>query len=471
MLSPIGENSLTGIAPMTFEERFLNLAYPFFELDEPTNEVSDDIFDRYFEVDGRIEPLKAELADLAKGDPNALDSLISFFTDEQAVEFLNHEHAAPFLKVLALASNITSDTWNEEIADDAPVQAVFLQGDDQIQQPHSASGAPLTNFFYNNPDASNSVALIDFRSDPSPDNLSTPETWAAMGKDIVEAWAVILLLENIADVENCFAVISSEEITERALSYLKYHLVMSGNKLTLPVPLTALNALSDIQKGLAVAANYTQFVEPFAMLSEVNSCDNILDTFLSTYHVLENYMIRSEVSAVLSVSTGRSFQRVRDFKRLGQQTDASEIAHLTKLFKQCWEIQIGGHELQATLAQSFTDVKNDGLWADDDFDEFMVQLGLLNGNGKQISLTNGFHDDASVRNNFAKLVYRIRCSIVHNKATEFHLSNEELRRKDIRALVMVRMCLPVMLRLAFGLPSSPPAANPIHYDRRELKFY
>jgi hypothetical protein len=127
--------------------------------------------------------------------------------------------------------------------------------------------------------------------------------------------------------------------------------------------------------------------------------------------------------------------------------------------------------LQETLAQTFTAAKGEGNWVDGDFDDFLVQLGLLNGNGNQITLTNGFHNEASVRNNFAKLVYSIRCSIVHNKATEFHLSNEELRRKEMRALVIVKLCLPVMYRLAFGLPSSAPATNPIHYEQRELMFY
>jgi hypothetical protein len=456
---------------MNFKEQFLELAIPFFELIELDDGASEEVVSRYYEVDGRIEPLKAKLSDLAEGDQSALDGLVAFFTDEQVIEFLNNETITPFLKILALASNITSDTWNSEVAENPLLQAVFLSADEMIDQPYSASGGHLTNFFYNSDDVADSVALVDFRSNPSPEALMAPETWSPQGQDIIEAWTVILLLGQMAEVADGVAVISSVENTEQALSYLKYHLVMSGHKLTLPMPLTDQRAMSDVQQALTVATDYTEFTEPFGMLGEINSSENILDTFLSTYHVLENYMIRSEVSSVLSNSTGRSFQRVRDFKRLGQQTDASEVAHLTKLFKQCWEIQIGGRELQETLAQTFNAAKGDGSWVDGDFDDFLVQLGLLNGNGNQITLVNGFHEDASVRNNFAKLVYSIRCSIVHNKATEFHLSNEELRRKNMRVLVIVKLCLPVMYRLAFGLPSSAPATNPIHYERRDLMFY
>jgi hypothetical protein len=456
---------------MKFKEKFLELATPFLNLVEPDDEASDEVFGNYFEAEGRIEPLKVKLGNLAEGDQNALEDLVAFFTDNQVIEFLDGATIAPFLKTLALASNITLDMWNEEAAEDPPLQAVFLSADEKIDQPYSASGAPLTNFFYNSDDVANSVALIDFRSNPSVDALMAPETWSPQGQDIIEAWTVILLLHQMAEVAEGVAVVSSGANTEKALSYLKYHLVMSGHKLTLPVPLTDPRAMSDVQRTLTVATDYTEFTEPFGMLGEINSSENILDTFLSTYHVLENYMIRSEVAAVLSNSIDRSFQRVRDFKRLGQQTDASEVAHLTKLFKQCWEVQIGGEELQETLAQTFTAAKGEGNWVDGDFDDFLVQLGLLNGNGNQITLTNGFHNEASVRNNFAKLVYSIRCSIVHNKATEFHLSNEELRRKEMRALVIVKLCLPVMYRLAFGLPSSAPATNPIHYEQRELMFY
>lgn len=456
---------------MTFEEKFLSLAVPFFQMVELEGGATDEKVEQYFQVDDKIAPLKSRLTDLAQGDPSALGDMVEFFNDAEVVELLSSENVAAFLKVLALASNITSETWSKEAPEEKPVRIVFLQDGERIEQPHSALGDPLISYFYNSADVTNSVALIDFRSDPTLAKLGSPTNWAPQGEDIIEAWATILLLENIGQVNGCVAVVTSEADNEKAVSYLTYHLVMNGNQLTLPVPLTASRAMQDIQQSLVVTADYSQFVEPFSMLGEVNSCENILDTFLSTYHVLENYMIRSEVSAVLSNSTGRSFQRVRDFKRLGQQTDASEVSHLIRLFNKCWEIQIGGHELRETLIQSFDDVKGDAQWDDDKFDEFLAKLGLLNGSGRQITLGNGFNDEVSLRSNFAKLVYRIRCSIVHNKATEFHLSNEELRRNDIQALIIVKMCLPVMYRIAYGLPSSPAATNPIRYERRELMFY
>ncbi|OBY24384.1 hypothetical protein A9D60_24395 [Leisingera sp. JC1] len=348
---------------------------------------------------------------------------------------------------------------------------MFLGEGDQFDPSFDQSGRRLAYFFHNSVDAVNSVALIDFRDVPDVSQLGLPDSWSPQGQDLIEVWSVILLLQNLGSVEGGVAVISSEQDTERAVSYLKYHLVMSGHRLTLPVPLVLGNRLSDVQDSLVVEKDYTQFVEPFGMLGEVNSRESVLEGFLSTYHVLENYMIRSEVSSALSNTTGRSFQRVRDFKRLGQQTDASEVSHLTKLFKQCWDKTIGATTLSAYLENTFNTTKADPRWNENDFDKFLVELGVLNGSGNQVTFANGFNNAESVRNNFAKLVYSIRCSIVHNKATEFHLSNEELSREAIRVLVIVELCLPVMQRIAFGLPSSAPSTNPIFYVRRELMFY
>ena len=456
---------------MTFEEKFLRLTEPFFELIQLEDDVSEEHFTRFLEIDERIEPLKKGLKDLAKGDPKPFNDIVEFFGDENAAKFLAHPNAASLPKLLALASNITLETWSRELGADAPFHALFLNGGDRIEQTYDASDHPLTHYFYNNTAPSNSVAFIDFRGSPDLSGLEEPPFWSPEGQDFIEAWTIILLLQEIDAVEGCVAIVTSEDDTETAISYLKYHLVLSGNKLTSPVPLTPTSHVSDLQTVLQVRTNYTQFSEPFAMLSEVNSHKSILHTFLSTYHVLENYMIRSEVSSVLANTTNRRFQRVRDFKRLGQQTDASEVSHLTKLFRRCWETVIGSKTLSASLEEYYNATINDPVWNESEFDEFLVELSILNGNGNQVCFANGFNNYDSLRSNFTKLVYSIRCSIVHNKATEFHLSNEELRRKSIRTLVIEKLCLPVMQRLAFGLPSSDPQSNPIHYRRRDLMFY
>ena len=68
-----------------------------------------------------------------------------------------------------------------------------------------------------------------------------------------------------------------------------------------------------------------------------------------------------------------------------------------------------------------------------------------------------------------KIVYQVRCSIVHNKETEFHISNRELDNAT-RLLVITELLIPIMRRLSFGLPSLL-IANPIMYNSRSIDLY
>lgn len=459
---------------MTFEEKFIELVSPYFELSEPDDGESGATVDSYYALDEKKEHLIAGLKKLAEGDSSSIDDLISFFNETDNHPFLICHHPRQIAKIIAIASNITTETWGLEIPEnttDAPVSINVLPGAGNIDQVFSATGEPLPFYFYNSSDDTNSVAFVDFRYPVTFQALTTPPEWGLPGKDLIEAWSVILLLSKLDEIENCVAVISAETDSEKSIAHLKYHLVLSGNRLTLPVPLPEDNFISNIQSELTQSPNYIQFDEPFTMLSEINSCKSVLDTYLSTYHVLENYMIRSKVASVLSNTAGRSFQRVRDFKRLGQQTGDSEISHLSRLIEQCWDIEIGTKKLSDSLTDHFATLLSDSAWDEVVFDQFLIELGVLSSNGKQISFLSGFNTDESLKPNFVKLIYNIRCSIVHNKATEFHLSNEGLRRVPLRQSIITKFCLPVMQRIAFGLPSSVSNGNPIYYDRRELLFY
>ncbi|SFO72818.1 hypothetical protein SAMN04488056_111194 [Cohaesibacter marisflavi] len=205
---------------MIFKEKFLDLAHPFFSMNELDDDATEEIFEKYYEVEGRIELLKKKLADLAEGDQAALDVLTAFLSDENSTRFLQSEKANAFLKILALASNITSDTWNKDAADAYPIRAVFLTEDNGIDPPYSASGTPLTNFFFNSDDVVNSVGFVDFRTDPDSNRLARQATWSPQGRDTVEVWTVILLLENIDNVDGCVAIFSSQGDAEKARSYL-----------------------------------------------------------------------------------------------------------------------------------------------------------------------------------------------------------------------------------------------------------
>jgi hypothetical protein len=77
----------------------------------------------------------------------------------------------------------------------------------------------------------------------------------------------------------------------------------------------------------------------------VNASTGILEVFMSAYHALENYMIRSQVAGTFTANANLTLNRVRDFKRLGTRIDQSESKFLNDLFEKSWDQQIGNQSL------------------------------------------------------------------------------------------------------------------------------
>lgn len=69
------------------------------------------------------------------------------------------------------------------------------------------------------------------------------------------------------------------------------------------------------------------------------------------------------------------------------------------------------------------------------------------------------------------ILYYIRCAVVHNKATEFHISNERLSQQEVWKIVIRNICLHPMIKVAYGLPSVVSDLNPIRYKSRKIMLY
>jgi len=218
--------------------------------------------------------------------------------------------------------------------------------------------------------------------------------------------------------------------------------------------------------------HYIQFREPFSMLSGVNASTGILEVFMSAYHALENYMIRSQVAGTFTDHANLTLNRVRDFKRLGTRIDQSESKFLNDLFERSWDQKIGNQSLIEKAIECKDAFQTQHQGTSGVFDSFFKSLDVKKGNGNRLEYEAHFNgDEAAFRRNFSLLVYGIRCSIVHNKATEFHISNENLAVEPHWIALITELCLPVMLQLAFGLPSVSGPANPIRYSTSTISLY
>lgn len=258
-------------------------------------------------------------------------------------------------------------------------------------------------------------------------------------------------------------VISFIAEEDRHRSYVKYHLLLEGKRLTNAILAPLSNSLVGIAETLTGASDYGQFDEPFEILGETNGRTTVLDTILSCYHVLENYMIRAQIAKVANANTSALFG-IRHFKQLELAVTQREQGHLVKLFDASWGIDIGGLNLGQFVDGRFNALFRRADFLEPQFQNFMQRLTVKK-QGELLDIQNS----SNLRVALPKIIYQVRCSIVHNKETEFHLSNKELA-DPIVLMTLTELCLPCMQRLAFGLPAAP-APNPLRYNHPALQLY
>lgn len=280
---------------------------------------------------------------------------------------------------------------------------------------------------------------------------------------MMTACATLMVGRHPHDMTQRRWIISSINNEGHRQSYAKYHLLLNGYRLTNAIMAPSSNALVGIAETLTTATEYSQFAEPFEILGEINGRTTVLDRILSSYHVLENYMIRAQIAKVANDNLG-TFFGIRHFKQMELAVEKKEMEHLAQLFRVSWGIDIGGQSLADFVDTKFVGLFQRADFVEQPFQEFMRRLTV-----KKRNEVLNINNPADLRAALPKIIYQVRCSIVHNKETEFHLSNRELLNPAV-LMTLTDLCLPCMQRLAFGLPAAT-APNPLRYDRPTLQLY
>lgn len=363
--------------------------------------------------------------------------------------------AANLLTFLRLANKLDPD----ELDVDVPVDLAEFSISEAQFDAFRKSGHALNLYIYEHPgDLKGSVAFLDLRQpigeETSP--VSIPHRTAAC--------VSIIVGEQTSDLTGKTWVVSTITAEQQRIYHCKYHLLLSGFLLTNPVFAPSTTALMGIPETLRTTDNYNQFSEPFEILGEINSRTTVLDTLLSCYHVLENYMIRAQIVKVVDRSSASTLFGIRHFKQMEISVQNKEAHHLNSLIKMSWDKQIGGKVFRDSVWDMFQSLFNNPAFVANEFHDFLEKLGVR-ATGQQLALNN-LNGACDI---LPKLLYQVRCSIVHNKETEFHLSNRELSVPTV-LLTLTDLCLPAMQRLAFGLPSVA-APNPLRYAREALNLY
>jgi len=220
------------------------------------------------------------------------------------------------------------------------------------------------------------------------------------------------------------------------IALLKLHMVSSGNRITRS-NLYSAPPQNSSQQNYLPTNSYAQFSDVIHILGEYLDRTDVLAKYLSMYHVVENFMIKSQIVKLERKANGAMFS-IRDFRRLNKAVEVSEADAVGKLVKSIFSLpyaagDFGGFALSSWQRFLAAHTANSG-----EINGFLS--GLVNGSSVNTSV-------AQFVGYFSALIYQMRCSIVHNKETEFHISNETYGAGC--RLVMEEYLLPVLEEFVF----------------------
>lgn len=194
------------------------------------------------------------------------------------------------------------------------------------------------------------------------------------------------------------------------------------------------------------------------VLSEYNSRNEILLKYLTIYHVVENLMLKSPIVELERQQAGKMFS-IRDFRRLYKEVDGKEMDLLKRLFSAVFKmpaktgVMFGAH--LHTKWKNFAS----GARANN-ADQALILLGIK-------KKSTDFNAQAGGIDLFTNIVYQVRCAIVHNKETEFHLTYASLDN-NISALIE-SFLIPSLEEICFSLIGSQ--NSEVWYSKKEIMLY
>lgn len=237
--------------------------------------------------------------------------------------------------------------------------------------------------------------------------------------------------------------------TEAVFSCAALHLVKAGKLVHEPVDYMGLPTVNASRRILS-NLKFQQFSDSLMILSEYNSQHDILDKYLRIYHLIEHFMFRKPIVQLERRRNNLPFS-IRDFRTLYKNIDQSEADAIRALLKAVFVLEIEPH--LSFSNKIFADWQAlGGHIADINQLNSLFELMLINGKSPFVYADV---NEAMLADIFPKLVYAFRNSIVHNKATEFHLNHETMTvhhaTGNVAQTVIERFLLPCLEEISFYL--------------------
>lgn len=301
--------------------------------------------------------------------------------------------------------------------------------------------------FFNSRSMFNSRIVVDLS------NSDSDELW----KLIEDYCALLIINRNSALIDEITGMIANSEIRygflinktaialdeKRLLSFI--YLNHLNNTKSLRIEPSLIYSTTQLNPTLSVVANieYEQYFDILDVLNEVTLSTDILNRFLKLYHILEFLSYRvSLVKIVRGTNQGKSF--VREIIKLSDRIRNSE----KKIFMDSFKTIFGGDIVR--------------------FNSFITahsQPGVQRFIHKSYDISGFVPTDIDM---LSKLIYALRCSIVHNNESELHLtiSNPD----DYRLIIdLIKQLIKALEFLVVEKISTRQIK--IQYPTKELELY
>jgi hypothetical protein len=261
------------------------------------------------------------------------------------------------------------------------------------------------------------------------------------------------------------AIICPSALVKRAMpqlelkeieAFVELHLAMAGLPTHTPKRITRTPTVVNKDSVRAESA-YRQWSDVLLVLSEYNSRGELLLKYLTIYHVIENLMFKMPIVDLERQRNGAMFS-IRDFRRLYDSVSVKELPALEKLFAAAFD-------LDAAPAVKYKRLVRDSWNAIVAVHGSVAIDAALQRIGYGKNSTEFLHQPT--HGNYARLVYLVRNSIVHNKETEFHLTSQSLT-SEISSIIE-EFLLPTLEQISFGMIGAP--NGKLWYGNRELMLY
>lgn len=246
------------------------------------------------------------------------------------------------------------------------------------------------------------------------------------------------------------------------LSYLKLSMLASG--MTFHKHYSSESATTSQNFSCDRTKIYSQYNEILYILSEYNYSNDLLNKYFLLYTIIENFMYRKPIANMLRIHDDFS---IRDFKDFYSKIDSREGNKLKDLFQEIMDIEFSpDNTIYAYIENKLNSFKlNNG----NDLTSLINFLKKMRVYNKKFEL-----DETMLRGNlkdkyFAEITYQLRNAILHNTATEFHLTHYELSKNETIVNFLKNFMIPILEKIILHLIISN--HNLISYEDNIITLY